>query len=83
MSLSGSSRNGSRQPSEDWVRQANDLSIDSPLMTDTMNEALQGTIVERYPITDEDIMMVSLAVHFYFFAHTQWNRTLLRFRASR
>ncbi|KAG9226431.1 hypothetical protein CCMSSC00406_0003310 [Pleurotus cornucopiae] len=57
MSLSGSSRNGSRQPSEDWVRQANDLRIDSPLMTDPMNEALQGTIVERYPITDEDVMM--------------------------
>lgn len=62
MSLSGSSRNGSRQPSEDWVRQANDLRIDSPLITDPMNEALQGTIVERYPITDEDVMMVSFIV---------------------
>ncbi|KAF4576453.1 hypothetical protein AB1N83_000384 [Pleurotus pulmonarius] len=57
MSLSGSSPNGSRQPSEDWVRQANDLRIDSPRITDTMNEALQGTIAERYPITDEDVMM--------------------------
>ncbi|KAG5221169.1 DNA-directed DNA polymerase [Salix suchowensis] len=56
MSLSDSSRNGSRQPSEDWVRQATPAHR-QPFMTDPMNEALQGTIVERYPITDEDVMM--------------------------